>query len=73
MNQEVGGEGTTTPVAPSSDANSPTLARSPADLRRMFFLISVGLFITSLGQPGMIGQLPFRFLFKNQFHLNAAE
>jgi Na+/melibiose symporter-like transporter len=39
----------------------------------MFFLISAGLFITSLGQPGVIGQLPFRFLFKNQFHLNAAQ
>ena len=39
----------------------------------MFFLISVGLFITTLGQPGVIGQLPFRFLFKNQFHLNAAQ
>ena len=73
MNQEVVGEGTTTPVAPGPDANPPTSVRSPADLRRMFFLISVGLFITSLGQPGVIGQLPFRFLFKNQFHLNAAE
>jgi len=39
----------------------------------MFFLISAGLFITSLGQPGVIGQLPFRFLFKNQFHFNAAQ
>ena len=54
------------------DAPAP-LVRSPADLRRMFFLISVGLFITTLGQPGVIGQLPFRFLFKNQFHFNAAQ
>ncbi len=57
----------------SPGARPAPLVRSPADLRRMFFLISVGLFITTLGQPGMIGQLPFRFLFKNQFHLNAAE
>lgn len=39
----------------------------------MFLLVSVGLFVTSLGQPGVIGQLPFLFLFKNQFHLNAAQ
>lgn len=49
------------------------LVRSSTDLRRAFFLISAGLFITSLGQPGVIGLLPFRFLFKNQFHLNASE
>jgi len=59
--------------APSCDAHPAPLVRSPADLRRMFFLISVGLFITSLGWPGSIGQLPFRFLFKNQFHLDAAQ
>ena len=62
-----------TPEAPDPDANAAPLVRSPADLRRMFFLISVGLFITSLGQPGVIGQLPFRFLFKNEFHFNAAQ
>jgi predicted MFS family arabinose efflux permease len=49
------------------------LVRSPKDLRRMFFLISAGLFITSMGQPGVIGQLPFLFLFKNEFHFNAAQ
>jgi predicted MFS family arabinose efflux permease len=59
--------------APSPAANPGPIVRSPADLRRMFFLISAGLFITSFGWPGAIGQLPFRFLFKNQFHLNAAE
>ena len=62
-----------TPEAPSPEANLAPIVRSPADLRRMFFLISVGLFITTLGQPLAIGQLPFRFLFKNQFHLNAAQ
>jgi MFS family permease len=65
--------GAATPSAPDPAAIPGPLVRSPADLRRMFFLISVGLFITTLGQPGVIGQLPFRFLFKNQFHLNAAE
>jgi MFS family permease len=39
----------------------------------MYFLVSAGLFITTLGQTGVIGQLPFRFLFKNQFHFNAAQ
>jgi hypothetical protein len=64
---------TANPKSPTADAGAAPLVRTPADLRRMFFLISAGLFITSLGQPGVIGQLPFRFLFKNQFHLNAAE
>ncbi len=50
-----------------------SLVHSQPDLRRSFFLISTGLFITTLGQPGVIGLLPFRFLFKNQFHLNASE
>jgi len=54
-----------------SDALAAPLVRSHADLRRAFFLVSAGLFITSLGQPGVIGLLPFRFLFKNQFHLDA--
>jgi MFS family permease len=59
--------------APILAANPGPIVRSPADLRRMFFLISAGLFFTTLGQPGVIGQLPFRFLFKNQFHFNAAQ
>ena len=59
---------------PSSAAEHPgSLVRSPSDLRRMFFLITAGLFITTVGQTGVIGQLPFRFLFKNQFHFNAAQ
>jgi MFS family permease len=59
--------------ATSPNASLDRLVSTPEDLRRAFYLISVGLFITSLGQPGVIGQLPFRFLFKNQFHLNASE
>lgn len=39
----------------------------------MLFLVSAGLFVTSLGQPNVIGQLPFLFLFKNTFHLDAAQ
>ena len=54
-------------------SNPVPLVRSPGDLRRMFFLVSAGLFITSMGQPGVIGQLPFLFLFKNEFHFNAAQ
>jgi Na+/melibiose symporter-like transporter len=65
--------GVATLEVPSPDSNPGPLVRSRADLRRMFFLISAGLFITTLGQPGVIGQLPFRFLFKNQFHFNAAQ
>jgi hypothetical protein len=64
---------TAPPEAPPLDDAPAPFVRTPADLRRMFFLISAGLFLTTLGQPGVIGQLPFRFLFKNQFHLNAAE
>ena len=62
------------------DANASTpeettqpLVRTQADLRRMFFVVSAGLFITTLGQPGVVGNLPFRFLFKNVFHYNAAQ
>jgi predicted MFS family arabinose efflux permease len=73
MNERPTDGNTSTPAATGTTAIPPTLVRSPTDLRRMFFLISVGLFITSLGQPGIIGQLPFLFLFKNEFHFNAAE
>jgi MFS family permease len=60
--------------ASSSDiAEPPRLVNTPTDMRRMFFLIAAGLFITSLGQPGVIGQLPFLFLFKNEFHFDAAQ
>ena len=67
-------DSTATSEALTSAAHSPApLVRSPADMRRMFFLITAGLFITTLGQPGVIGQLPFLFLFKNEFHFNAAQ
>lgn len=59
--------------SPTSTLNPAPLVRSQEDLRRMFFLVSAGLFITSFGQPGVIGQLPFLFLFKNVFHYNAAQ
>jgi BT1 family len=52
---------------------TPAGPQSSTDLRRAVFLVCVGLLITSLGQPGVIGGLPFRFLFKNQFHLDASE
>src|SRR5579862_91003 len=51
----------------------PKIVTSPAELRRVMFLISAGLFVTTMGQPGVIGALPFRFLLKNQFHMNAAD
>jgi MFS family permease len=60
---------------PGDSANSappPRLVKTRTDMRRMYFLIAVGLFVTSLGQPGVIGQLPFLFLFKNEFHFDAA-
>lgn len=56
-----------------ADARQASIATSSTELRRMLALISAGLLITSLGQPGVIGQLPFLFLFKNEFHFNAAE
>jgi Na+/melibiose symporter-like transporter len=67
------GSGSARGEAKNPTLNVGPLVRSSTDLRRAFFLISAGLFITSLGQPGVIGLLPFRFLFKNQFHLNASE
>ena len=51
----------------------PPRVSSASDLRRMVFLISVGLFISSIGQPGVIGLYPFRFLLKNQFHFDASQ
>src|SRR6266511_3066505 len=65
--------GIAVPTPPAIASAPAPLVRSRSDLRRMFFIISAGLFITTLGQPVVIGQLPFRFLLKNQFHLNAAE
>lgn len=63
-----------------SEASHPTtaieeqpLVKTSADLKRMMFLISAGLFITAAGEPGVIGSLPFRFLFKDQFHWDAAQ
>jgi Na+/melibiose symporter-like transporter len=73
MNQSPTDSPAMTEVVTSAADGPAPLVRSPADLRRMFFLISAGLFITTLGQPGVIGQLPFLFLFKNQFHFNAAQ
>ena len=61
------------PEARALPSEPAPLVRSPSDLRRMFFIISAGLFLTTLGNPVAIGQLPFRFLLKNQLHLNAAE
>jgi predicted MFS family arabinose efflux permease len=54
-------------------ARSQALREAPTELRRELFLVSAGLLITSLGQPVAIGALPFRFLFKNEFHLDASE
>ena len=73
MTSSTGDGGVATPQATRTATSPKPLVRSPSDLRRMFFLISAGLFITTVGQAGVIGQLPFRFLFKNQFHFNAAQ
>ena len=43
------------------------------DTNRMIFLVGAGLFVTTVGQTGVIGQLPFRFLFKDQFHMSASD
>jgi len=56
-----------------AESNPLDTVTSQSELRRVFFLVSAGLFITSLGQPSVVGQLPFLFLFKNEFHLNAAQ
>ncbi len=55
-------------VAPATGG----LPHSRAELRHLFLLVSAGLFLTTLGQTGVIGGLPFRFLLKNELHLDAA-
>jgi hypothetical protein len=44
-----------------------------SNLSRMIALIAMGLFITSTGQPGVIGRLPFQHLFKNEMGFNATD
>ncbi len=46
---------------------------SGSDINRMVFLVGAGLFVTTIGQTGSLGQLPFRFLFKNEFHMSATQ
>jgi predicted MFS family arabinose efflux permease len=43
--------------------------RSKADFRRYLFLIGIGLFVTTIGQPSVIGNLPFNFLFTRRMNL----
>ena len=73
MNESLSDSGAKKEAVTGAASNLAPLVRSPADLRRMFFLITVGLFITTLGQPGVLGQLPFLFLLKNEFHFDAAQ
>ncbi|HEY4188541.1 MAG TPA: MFS transporter [Polyangia bacterium] len=40
----------------------------PASFRRIAVVIAVGIFITGLGWPGLIGRLPFGLLLKNELH-----
>jgi predicted MFS family arabinose efflux permease len=44
---------------------------SPSSLRARVAVIAVGLFVTGLGWPGLIGRLPFRLLLKNELGLPA--
>lgn len=42
-------------------------------LQQYMFLIGMGLFITTIGQPASIGRLPFNSLLKNQLHVKPQE
>ncbi len=57
------------PLRPSNEPSDP-----PAlDFRRVLFLVGMGLFITTIGQPKVIGRLPFNFLLKDELHFNAQQ
>src|SRR5437867_3578708 len=45
----------------------------PAAVRRTLFLVAAGLFVTTFGQPNVVGEFPFRLLFKNELHLTAGQ
>lgn len=59
----------------TEDAISPSreALMTKSGLNRGLTLVTLGLFITTLAQPNMIGQLPFRLLFKNQLHMSATQ
>lgn len=46
---------------------------SDSELNGALSLVTLGLLITTLGQPNVIGGLPFRLLFKNQLHMSASQ
>lgn len=62
----------TTKAADSMLAGKPS-AELPVprqkSLGRVMFLVGFGLFITTIGQPKVIGRLPFTLLLKSQLHL----
>ncbi len=60
-------ERSTTP----SSLPGPSVSRS--DLNRSLWMVALGLFITTLGQPSVIGGLPFRILFKEKLHMSAGQ
>ncbi|MBC7526212.1 MAG: MFS transporter [Chthonomonadaceae bacterium] len=43
------------------------------DYQRILYLIGMGLFITTIGQPKVIGRLPFNFMLKDELHFNAQQ
>ncbi|MHB2017008.1 MAG: MFS transporter [Candidatus Xenobia bacterium] len=45
----------------------------PGAMARGMTMVTLGLLITSLAQPNVLGQLPFRILFKNQLHMDATQ
>lgn len=53
----------------AATAGPPDDETSRADLRRMVFLIAMGIFITTMGQPMSLGSLKFRLLLKDELGL----
>lgn len=57
------------PSTQSAAQPAQVVTQSRNSLAQFMFLIGMGLFITTIGQPKVIGRLPFTLLFKNQLHL----
>lgn len=61
------------PVVLEEAVTVETSVSERAGLPRIIFLIAMGLFITSTGQPVVIGELPFFNLFTTEMHLDEVD
>jgi predicted MFS family arabinose efflux permease len=59
-------------AAPADEPAAPGAPSAPA-LRGLIAVLSVGIFVTGFGWPGIIGRLPFTLLLKNHLHMPAQQ